>query len=260
MDPKKVMARLQKLEGAVLERRNPHAHVIRTKSPSFNFIYGKGHGMPRGYSTALFGPPKGGKTLLTYTMMGQTHTDYPDSIVVKFDAEFRDEGQLTTPEQAQQWGLDMDRYMLYQVNSPDMIFDRIETEIAALCQDGANIPLVIVDSVNGIQGRRTMNADSVMQQQIGDHALTIQDGLKRILPIQRKYGIGIVFTCQARAEMDKVEVDRGNKIKMGASFGLKHHCEYFVFVEQNLYKAGRQDLLGNDLRDEALGDVTEKGA
>jgi len=75
-----------------------------------------------------------------------------------------------TPEQAAILGIDLDRYISYDVNSPELIFDRIETEINAMCDAGAPIKLIIIDSLNNIQGRRSMNADTIMTQQIGDRS------------------------------------------------------------------------------------------
>lgn len=253
------IAKLAKLEGAVTERYDPYQAVIRSPSPSLNFIFGKGHGLPLGYSMVLSGPPKGGKSVICNAFIGQMHKDYPDGIAVKFNTELREEGQLTK-EQDAVWGIDHDRYMAYDVNQPDKIFDRIEKEIAAMCQDGAPIKLIIIDSLNAIQGRRAMNADTIMTQQIGDLALTLKDGMKRILPIQRAHKIAMIFTTHIAAEMDQAEQMRGNKVKMAAGFGVQHHAEYFLFAEPNKSAKGRETLLGEKLEDEDLGDTRDKSA
>lgn len=252
------MKALNRLEGAVTEDYNPFAHVIRTPSPSVNFTFGKSHGLPLGYTLALWGPPKGGKSVICNATIGQFHADYIDGIAVKFNTEMREMGQLT-PEQAKMWGIDHKRYVAYDVNHPEMIFDRIEKDIAAMCQEGAPIKLIIIDSLNAVQGRRSLNADSIMTQQIGDLALTLKDGMKRILPIQRKYKIGIIMTTHVAAEMDPTEQMRGNKTKMAAGFGVQHHAEYFMYVEPNRAKAGRTDLLGKEMVDENNTDMMDKG-
>jgi hypothetical protein len=249
--PKNLMKSLLELDGAITKTFDPHSQVISSPSPSVNFIFGKGQGLPMGFSGLLYGPPKGGKSALANAMIGQLHQDYPDGVVVKFDTEFRDCGQLT-PQMMALWGIDKDRYVVYQVNSPDMIYDRIRNEIAAACEAGLPIKMVIIDSINGVMGRRTMNADSVMTQQIGDDAKTNQDGLKMILPIQRKYGFALVVIAQQRAEMDMAEQMRGNKVKPGVAFGVQHHCEYFIYVEPNKTKAGKTDLAGNTFEDNSV--------
>jgi RecA/RadA recombinase len=250
------MSALQKLDGAIIEDYDPFAHVIQSPSPSFNFIFGKSWGLPQGFTMALAGPPKGGKTILCNLMAGQLHKDDPDALVIKFDTELREVGQMTARD-LNMYGIDKNRYLAYGVNSPSQIFDRIEKDIAAKCQDGAPIKLIIIDSLFGIQGRRSENADSIDVQQIGDHALTIQEGLKRILKVQRDNKIALILTTQVRAEMDQLEQKRGNKIKMQAPFAVQHYCEYFVFVEQNRNKEGRSDLSGNEFLDDTLGDIQD---
>ena len=252
----KYMNKLLKLEGAVVERRNVHATVVGTKSPSFNFTFGKGWGLPFGYSMLLFGPPKGGKSLIVNAMIAQLHADYPEAMAIKYNTEMREEGQLSNL-QAKTWGIDMERYVGYDTNSPDFIFDPIEKDVAEICQDGGQIRLVIVDSVNSIKGRRSMNATTVMQQQIGDLALTLGDGLKRILSVQRKYGFALVLCAQIRAEMDQLEQMRGNKWKAAVPQAVLHHCEYFGWVERDQSKEGKADLLGNKFVDKERTDLND---
>lgn len=246
------MEKLRGLEGAITEVYNPFNHVIRSPSPSFNSLFGRGHGLPLGYSLALYGPYKGGKSLICNAMIGQLHRDYPDAVAIKFDTEIREQGQMTA-ETARMWGLDIERYLCYQVNHPEQIFDRIEHDIGAACQAGEPIKLIVIDSTNGIQGRRESNADSVGVQQIGDHAATIQAGLKRILPIQRKYKFALILVQQVRATLDQLEIKRGNLVQMAAANGLKHHCEYFVYIEPNKNKDGRHDLQDNEF----IGDLKD---
>jgi len=253
---KKLMEKLAKLEGAGVERRNVHSTVIGTKSPSFNFVFGKGWGLPFGYSLAMTGLPKAGKSVCLRAMIAQMHADYDDAVAIVYNTEFREEGQLS-PAQAGLWGIDMDRYVGFDVNSPELIFDPICKEIPALIEEGLNVRLVAIDSVSGIVGRRSLKNDSVLNLTIGDQAQTVQEGLKRVLAVQRKYQFALVLPTQVRAEMDQVEVMRGNKWKMAASFGLQHHCEYFLWVEADRTKDGKSDLLGNKFEDPELTDLRD---
>ncbi len=250
---KQLFTSLRKLEGAVNERVNPHSYVIRSGSPSLNFTFGNAHGLPVGFSLLLWGPPKGGKSLVTNSMIGQLHRDDDEAFVIKFNTEMR-EGQLT-PAQLHNWGIDEERYLPYEVNSPDMIYDRIAGDIAAVCADGLPLKLVVIDSINDVLGRRAMGSDTMMTQQIGDRAQTNQDGLLRVLPIQRKYKFGLVIVSQQRAEMDMQEQMRGNKTKPGVAFGVLHHCEYSMHVERNLTKAGQSDLEGKSFQDQSVSRV-----
>ncbi len=249
----KWVKKLREMEGVVTGEYNPFANVIRTPSPSVNFSFGKGFGLPRGYSVSYYGPPGGGKSLLLNATIGQLHKDDPEAIAVKFDTEFREDGQLS-PVDYPKWGIDADRIITISDNRPT-IFDRISKEIAAMCQDGAPIALIGIDSINAVQGRRFMNQETIETQQIGDEALTIQTGLKMILPVQRKYHIGLIMTAHVRAEMDALEQKRGNKTRMAASFGMQHHTEYFLYIERNRNKEARSDLLGQEFKDEDKGDV-----
>lgn len=245
----KWLSKLSKLEGAVNDRSDPHKKVVRTTSPSLNYMFGKGHGLPRGYSWALGGLPKGGKSLISHMMVGQFMKDYPEANVIKFNTELREKVQATAEELENVWGYDLERYQAYEVNSPMMIFDRIEQDIAAQCQDGMDLGLIVIDSMDGIQGRRSMNSDTVETQQIGDWAQTIGDGLKRILPVQRKYNIAVLATVQVRAELDMLEQKRGNKFKMKMPKSMEHWAEYFGFVEPNRNVEGRTAMDGSEFRD-----------
>jgi hypothetical protein len=93
--------------------------------------------------------------------------------------------------------------------------------------------------------------------QIGDLALTLQEGLKQILPVQRKYNIAVVLTAQVRAELDQLEVKRGNKTRMAASFGIQHAAEFFCYVEADRNKDAKSDLLGQSLTDASLTDIND---
>lgn len=251
---KNFMAALKKLEGAVVDNYDPFSQVVSSPSPSLNNIYGGGWGLPKGFSAVLWGPPKGGKSVISHAMAGQLHKDYPEDFVIKFDTEFRESGQ-NGAEQKKLWGIDPDRWLAYSVSSPDLVFDRIEKEIAALCEEGMKLGMIIIDSITGIQGRRAMNADSVMTQQIGDDAKTIQDGLKRILPIQRKYKFALLMCSHQRAEMDVGEQMRGNKTKMAGANAMQHHTEYFIHVEPWKSKEGKTDLAGNKFENAGYKDA-----
>jgi hypothetical protein len=256
----KIMEKLLGMSGAVKERRNVHDYVIRSPSPSLNFCFGKGWGLPAGFTLQLAGLPKGGKTVITNSMIGQLHQDDPDAFAIKFDTEFRENGQLGE-EELRMWGIDPERYVCFQTNRPDEIFDRIETDFLALVQEKQmNLKLVVLDSTSQIQGRRGMNADSIMTQQIGDNALTIQEGLKRVLHVQRKIGFGMILTTHVRAQLDQLEVKRGNKVRIGSSYGQQHVAEYTMMVEPNRNAEGRTDMEGHSFYDERVEGIDGKGS
>lgn len=253
----KWVQKLQKMNAVVAKRKDVYAKIVQSPSPSVNFTFGRTHGLPRGYSCVMYGPPKGGKSVLSHMMMGQVHQDDPEAIVVKVDTEYRADGQLDEASSAL-YGIDTERMVIIQTNSPKDIFDQIEKDIAALCEQGAPIHLIVIDSLNGIQGLRTQNSESIEKVTIGDHAKTVQEGLKRIIPVIRKYDIALVLIDQVRAEMDINEQMRGNKTRMQSSFGVQHSVEYFMAVEADKTAAGRKDLLGREMINDAAKDLAGK--
>lgn len=249
-------AKLNKMDGMVVEDTDPFQKIVRSPSPSVNFIFGKTHGLPRGYSMVLYGPPKGGKSVLSHFIIGQIHQDDPEALVLKIDSEMRSKAQLLRPQSLKLFGIDRERLLVMQANAPGMIFDQIEQKVAAQCEAGAPLHAIIIDSLNGVQGRREMENDSVEKVTIGDHALTVQVGLKRILPVIRKYDIALIIIDQVRAEMDMWEQKRGNKFKMQSSFGVQHGIEYFVCVEENKAASGRKTYLGEEMVNKNVKDLS----
>jgi RecA/RadA recombinase len=245
------MEKLFRLDKAIVNRRNVHAEVIETHSPSLNFIFGNGWGLPTGYSLLLYGAPKGGKSLISRSMIGRLHQNDPEAIAVVFDTEMRWEAQLDE-RQMEIYGIDWPRLQIVPVNHPADIFDVIEKEINAACQKGTKIKLIIIDSITAIIGRRGTEQESIMTMQRGDLAATLQDGLKQIIGTIRQNKIGLVLTTQIRDEQDPTEIMKRKKIKPAAAWATKHFCEYGMYVEAIDSQKGRQTLDGEDLKDLSL--------
>ncbi len=253
-----LMSKLRKLDGAVVGGADPLLDCLRTPSPSVNWALGlKGYGLPYGFSMILYGPPKSGKSIICNALIGQLHQDDPEAIAIAFNTELRGALQ-NSPSSLKKFNIDPERFQCYDVNEPALIFDRIENDIAALCQEGLKVKLIVIDSLKGIAGRRALNADSVNKQQIGDQAATLQDGFMRILPIIRKHKIALVLTTHVRAEMDQAEQMRGHDTKMAAAWAVKHMAELFCLVEPNRAKAGRTNLSGEEFLDPETTDFMDK--
>jgi len=236
------LARLHKL-GRVVDRKvdiHRRDNVIRIGSPSCDYIWGNGHGLPRGLSAVFYGPPKSGKSVASYFMIGDVHKRHPEAIVIKFDTEMRDHAQLG-PVEMVAYGIDDKRLITYQTASPGEIFDRIRTDIAALVQEGADIHMIVIDSVNGILGLKSEQQETVADaaKQIGDNARTHGEGFKAILQTLRDQNITLVGTAQVRSQMDQAAQMRGEKIKMAAAFQLQHFFEYFIEATPALTKKQR---------------------
>ena len=254
----KWMTRLAKLDGAVTDRRSIHSQVIDTPSPSVSFCFGQNHGLPLGYTLVLYGPPKSGKSLISSMMIGRLHQADPEAIVARFSTEMRERAQMDE-NGMKLWGIDPERYIGIETNTPDGVFDTIEHKLAAMCQEGMPLKLVIIDSINSIQGKRALGNDSILDNTIGDLALTIGEGLKRILAVQRKHNFALILVAQVRSELDATERMRGNTTKMAASWALQHHAEYFMAVDQDRTKAGRSSLDGKEFIDDNVADVLDRG-
>lgn len=257
-DAKKLFGSLMKLEGAVSKEYDPLDHCIQTKSHSVNWaLANKGHGLPEGFSMILWGPPKAGKSILSNGFIGQVHQSDPEAYTITFNTEMR--GSLQQSDAAAKaFGIDPERHITFDVNEPALIFDRIEKEIAALVDDGLKIKLIVIDSLSNIRGRRGLNADTIDTMQIGDKAITLQDGLERILGTLRRKKISLIMTAHARAEMDRTEQMRGNDKKMASAFATKHFAEFFCYVERLENKDSKQTLMKELFVDEGAKDFMDK--
>jgi hypothetical protein len=253
---KMTLAKLASMEGGVKEDYSPYNYLVRTPSPSVNFNFGPYPGLAEGCTMINFGPPEGGKSLLTLLMSGQLHQDDPEAVVARCNPEMREQLQVT-PDLKRKCKIDPKRYIGWDVNQPELIFDRIEKDIPAAIESGVKIKLVVIDSINGIVGRRMGNAESISSQQIGDLALTLQDGLKRILAAQRRYRFAVILTAHVRAEMDqnqafKSQKSGGQAVKMAAAWAAKHEAEIFAYTERDERKEAKTDLLGRPFVNKAL--------
>ncbi len=214
---------------------NPFNDILTTDSPSFNWMLGNTHGLPRGYSVLLWGAPKSGKTLICNNFISVLHRDDPEAMVLKFNTEFREKLQRNSNIAY----IDPARIRTCEVNGPGEVFDFIVKEVPAMCQAGLPLKLIVIDSLNGIFGKRGVNSESIEDVTIGDAAMTLQEGFKRIVPVLRKYNIALIATAQQRAEMNDLEKRRGNEYKVALASGALHAIEYHVQVIQNRNKDGK---------------------
>lgn len=250
------MKKLQKMDGAANPEYNAFApeNVCRSPSPSLNWIFGKGAGIPYGYSAIFYGEPKSGKSLSSYLFTAQMHKDHPDGICIRFDTEMRADAQLDP-----MWGIDNNRYIAYNVNDPTEIYDRISNELTEMIEQGMPVKMIIIDSLQGMKGVKRMGKDSVADHLMGDDALTHGIGLKNILPTIRKHKIALICTSHVRANLDAGMY--GPKKKMAGGWAQKHFFEYFIEVAKNNSNAdkiedkqsgkdfrGKNEILGHKIK------------
>lgn len=228
----KWMKQLNKLEGAVDREYNPYddGNYIQIASPSVNYIFSKCPGFPYGEFMLLWGPPKSGKSILCNSFIAGVHAQDPEAVVIKFDTEMRETGQIEPF-----WGIDPDRYLAFNVNEPEYVFDRLINDIKPLVEDGMKLRLIIIDSLRNIAGVKASNAASVTQHQMGDKAMTIQKGLEAIMPFLRRNKIALIATEHIRGNLDAGMY--GPKEKMAGGWHEKHTFEYYIKVTRNNNKA-----------------------
>jgi len=245
MSKNRWMKQLSSLDGAV----NPEnkLDIIRTPSPSLNWIFGKNNGILAGSSVLLFGEAKHGKSLVSYLCAGHLHQTDPEAIVIRFDTEMRSAFQMKG-----NWGIDYDRFQSIDSNDPAEVFDQITGPIAEMVNDGMPLKMIIIDSMTNLSGLREKDAESVSNVQMGDRAAAVTKGLKRILPVFRRNKIVLMATAHLRANFDAGMY--GPKTKAALSHSERHFFENYIEVKRDNAKEGKSDLLGNALENSEIKD------
>jgi len=249
----KFIKMLNSLEGAVNFKYDAYApeNCIYTPSPSINWIFAnKSMGIPKGTATLLFSEPKAGKSLIIQGIVGEMHQRNPESVAIIFNSEMRGFLQSGLFK-----SIDQNRLIVYDTNRPEDIFDRMERDILPLIQEGAPIQMIAIDSLTNIGGTKSMSVDrSVNDHLVGDHALTIQRGLQKVMPIVRNHKLNLFAAAQIRSN-----VDAGNpyapKEKMAASWAVKHSFEYFISVRRVNAADDKSDIEGNKFENESVKDL-----
>lgn len=220
-----------------------------TPSPYFNWIFAnKANGAPKNSSILFFSEPKAGKSLSIYAMAADIHKRDPEAIVIYFNTEMR--GQLQFGAMP---GIDKERLIIYDTNQATEIFDRVENDIKAMVQDGMPLAMIAIDSLNGIMGIKREAADSVANHLMGDQALTLKNGLGKLIPFCKKNKILLIGTSQMTANMEAGSY--GPKEKMSASWYTKHAFEYYVSLKRAGAAEDRQDIEGKTFEEEGLKDA-----
>ena len=232
---------------------NMYEDIIDTNCPSVNWIFGKNHGLPKACSMVIYGHEKAGKSLIANDFIAKLHTSDPNAFVLRYDSEFRS-GMFYHSQINQKAGIDMERVILLDGSNPIEIFDSIEKDLAVMQEKTGNaIKLVIIDSINAVQGRRALNQESVEGQQIGDEALTITTGLKRITPVIKRFRVPLIVTAHIRDELDQNKLRQRITVRLPIPHAAKHMFEYFVYVERDNDKDSKDfSETEKDLRDKAI--------
>ncbi|HBI01191.1 MAG TPA: hypothetical protein DDY18_06160 [Flavobacterium sp.] len=242
MSKNKWMKELNRMEGAVDREYNPYLleNTIQTVSPSLNWTFSKSAGLSFMEFLLLWGQPKAGKSIVSDAFVSALHAKDKDAMAMKFDTEMREMGHKEPF-----WNIDEERYPVFNANEPQLIFDRLTKDVFPMVEEGMPLKLVIIDSLQGIQGVKAANADSVTDHQMGDHAMTIQKGLMAISPFLRRHKIALIATAHVRGNLDAGMY--GPKEKMAGGWHQKHSFEYYMKVSRDNSADGKKDALGNAL-------------
>lgn len=224
-------------------------NCLYTPSPYFNFIFAnKSHGVPKNASILFFSEPKAGKSLSIYAMIAQMHKDDPTGIAIYFNTEMRGQLQFEAVP-----GIDQERLIIYDTNQATDIFDRVENDIKKMVQDGMPLRILAIDSLNGIMGTKREATDSVANHLMGDQALTLKNGLSKLIPFCKSNKIMLIGTAQMAANLDAGSY--GPKEKMNASWYVKHAFEYYISLKRAGAAEDKQDISGKTFEDEDTKDA-----
>lgn len=224
-------------------------NCLYTPSPYFNWIFAnKANGIPKNSSILFFSEPKAGKSLSIYALIKEMHARDSEGIAIYFNTEMRGQLQFDAVP-----GIDKDRLIIYDTNQAVDIFDRIENDIKAMVQDGMPLRMIAIDSLNGIMGIKRGDSDSVANHLMGDQALTLKNGLGKLIPFCKQNKILLIGTSQMAANMEAGSY--GPKEKMAASWYTKHAFEYYVSLKRAGAAEDKQDIEGKTFEDEDSKDA-----
>jgi hypothetical protein len=150
-------------------------------------------------------------------------------------------------------GIDQERSIIYDTNQATEIFDRLEGDIKAMVQDGMPLRMISIDSLNGIMGTKRDAAESVANHLMGDQALTLKNGLSKLIPFCKRNKILLIGTAQMAANLDAGPY--GPKEKMNASWYVRHGFEYYVSLKRAGAAEDKQDIEGKTFEDDDVKDA-----
>lgn len=242
------LSKLQK-DAKKLQLGAGEAWTAKTSSPAINYLFGKKGGIPAGYSVLLYGPPKAGKSLLSFAYAGHLHQTDPEAVVLHFDTEFRDGGEHWHSA----FGIDPERFISYKTNNPVEIFDYIANDVNAMLQEGAKIKMIIIDSLAGIRYPKEANREVSTSHIMGDAAAYLPTAMKMIIPIIRKHKIFTVLCQHVRDNMDPNTAKYRPYVIPGGR-ALKHLTEVWCLVtkieakDSKTFDTSKKDGSGNLLQ------------
>ncbi len=161
--------------------------VIPTGALSLDVALGAG-GFPKGKIVELFGPEMSGKTSLALSVAAQCQAQGGNIGFV--DAE-----HSLSAKHAVDFGLDLDRVVIFQPNSGEKGIEMVEKMIASDSFD-----MVIVDSVAAMVPQAEIDAE-VDQQHMALHARLMSKFMRRIAAPVAEHHVCLVLINQIRTDL-----------------------------------------------------------
>lgn len=235
-------------------------NCLFTPSPFFNWIFAnKSNGIPKNASLLLLSEQKAGKSLSCYAIILEMQRREKLAKIkedlrghaIYYNTELR--GQLqhnVFPE------IDKDYMHIFDTKDPVEIFDRIENDFKAKVQDGMPVRIIIIDSLTNIQGVKRKDAESVGDHLRGDHALTVQTGLDKLVPFCKRNKILLIGTSQMRA--NQKAQNGGPDSQMAEGWIVKHTFEYFVSLKRAGAADDKMDIEGKTFTDDDIKDARDE--
>jgi hypothetical protein len=238
-------------------------NCLYSPSPYFNWMMAnKSHGIPMNSGLLLFSEMKAGKSLWIYAMILQMQRE--DKLKLDMGFKKKDGTKFTKDDQRHSVvantelrgqlqhdvfpEIDKDLMTIWDTKNPVEIFDRVEKDLKPMVQDGMPLGIYGIDSITKIMGVKRDAADSVSDHLIGDHALTVQIGMDKLVPFLKRNKTLFIGTSQVRGNMDAGKY--GPKEKMAESWDVKHAFEYFVSFKRAGAAEDKVDIEGKTFEDD----------
>lgn len=215
--------------------------------PSPSLTWATHGGIPRGKITNFYGPEGSSKTTLALIALAQIQKNDPDAIGIWFDAEFN-----FSPVWARTQGVDTDRLIVRVGNNGSEIFDFISKTVKAMCQEGAPIKFIGLDSVKSLVPPKEAGQESTGNHQIGDLSKFLNIAIRSVIETIHENVITAIFINQANINMDPHTGKYQPYIQAGGQ-ALKHGSSLICLIE----KINSKDSLIIDETSQNMNDTQE---
>lgn len=163
--------------------------TISTQSIGLDLALGRG-GVAKGRVYEIFGPPSGGKTTLTMSIIAEAQRRGMNALFV--DAE-----HAADPVLFKAMGVDVDKLDLLEAYVGDENLDAVELLVKT-----GEIDLVVIDSVTALIPRAEAEAD-MSQEFMALLARLMSKALRKFVPLAGKTNTCIIFINQIRHDIMK---------------------------------------------------------